>query len=122
MAKRTRRSFLKRIIIGGAALYIGGWWLFKVRKGDATDYIKSVLKKHLGYLKLEKNGVDQFAYEFQNRISPRRRYWGSWIGIVGPLYSAIDLLKVMPKSQKFKVYVQFYDTFETGCANPFAQF
>jgi len=149
MSDKSRRGFFKKLIIGGTALYVGGWWFLKVRKGDATDYIKSALKKHLGYLKLDKDGVERFASEFQERISPGRRYWGSWVGIVGPLYSTVDLLRITPRSKKFKEfeedivtmyllssdffiydadmsrtiqYIQFYDTFEVGCANPFAQY
>ena len=149
MADKSRRSFFKNIIIGGTALYVGGWWFFKVRKGDATDYVKSVLKKHLGYLRHDEDGLNKFAIEYQERTSPKKRYWASWIGIIGPVYSMLDLVKFIPNSQKFKWletdivtmyilssdffiydadmnrtvrYIQFYDTIDVGCANPFAKF
>ena len=149
VGKNSRRGFLTTLIMGGAALYVGGWWCFKVRKGDASDHIKSVLRKRLGYLKLDKDGVDSFSREFQTRTSDKRRFWGSWIGIIAPVYALVDLVKILPKSRSFEEfeddiithyllssdffdsetdtsrtiqYVQFYDTYEMGCANPFARF
>ena len=130
-------------------MYVGGWWFFKVRKGDATEYIESVIRKHLDYLKLDDDGLGRFARDLQKRISSRRRYWSSWLGILSPIYAMFDVFKVMPKSKRFHDfeieiatqyllssdffiydanmnrtvhYIQYYDTYEIGCANPFAKF
>ena len=100
MADKGRRGFFKKIIIGGATLYVSGWWFFKVRKGDATDYIKSVLKKHLGYLKLDEDGVNRFAIDFQERTSSKKRYWASWIGMISPVYSLFDMVKLLVEQGK----------------------
>ena len=149
MAKIGRRKFISGILAAGASIYIGGWWFFKVRKGDASDYIISVLRKRLDYLTLDNDGLKRFARDFQERTSPRRRYWNSWLGILSPVYAVFDFYKITPQPKRFSSfeteivtqyllgsdffiydadtnrtihYLQFYDTFETGCANPFANF
>ncbi len=149
MAKLSRRKFLSGVFTAGAALYVGGWWFFKVRKGDATYYIKSVLKKRLGYLNLEKISLDRFARVYQERLDTARLYWGSWIGILGPVYAMFDMVRFLPKSRSFKNFeddiitmyllssdffiydadtnrtvnfIEYYDSPEVGCANPFAEF
>jgi hypothetical protein len=128
---------------------VAGWWGFKVRKGDATDIIISIIRKKLGYLKIEKSELKRFARDFQKTFSGRQRLIGSWAGMIRPLYSLMDVYKITPFSDRFKnfeeytvtmfllscdffrkgadltrevKYTAIYDPFEMGCENPFANY
>jgi hypothetical protein len=93
--------------------------------------------------------LEKFAADFQNIISARRRYLGSWSGLMTPLYAIVDIFDLTPFSADFKSfeefavtqfllssdffenganlnkpvkYISLYDPYETGCDNPFAKF
>jgi hypothetical protein len=147
--KIGRRKFVIVSLFSGISLLFGGWWLFKVRKGDATDIIIAILKKRLGYLKIDPADLEKFAADFQNIISARRRYLGSWSGLLTLIYRVINIFDMTPFSDNFRSleeftvtlfllssdffengadlnkpvkYVGLYDPYETGCDNPFAKF
>jgi hypothetical protein len=147
--KIGRRKFVIVSLFSGVSLLFGGWWLFKVRRGDSTDIIMAILKKRLGYLKTEQADLEKFAADFQGIISARRRYLGSWSGLLTPLYAVVDIFDITPYSRDFESFEEFtvtlfllssdffekgadlnrpvkyyglYDPYETGCDNPFAEF
>jgi len=147
--KIGRRKFVIVSLFSGVSLLFGGWWLFKVRKGDATDIIISILKKRVGYLKIDKVDLDKFAADYQNIISAKRRYLGSWSGLLTPIYRFVDIFDITPFSDDFRSFEEFtvtlfllssdffdkgadlnrpvkynglYDPYQSGCDNPFAEF
>lgn len=134
-------------LISGVSIYAAGWWAFKVRKGDATDLIISIIRKKLGYLKIGNSELRKFAADYQNTFSARRKWGSSWAGILSPIYSVMDIYKITPYSDDFKgfeeltvttfllssdffrngadlnrevKYIGLYDPYEQGCENPFA--
>ena len=147
MAKKlSRRKFIFATLLSGVSLYTAGWWIFKVRKRDATDIIVAILKKRLGYLKVDNSDLEKFASDFQQIISPKRRYFGSWSGIISPIYRAVDIFNATPYSEEFRSFEEFavtlfllssdffhygadldrktkytklFDPYENGCDNPF---
>ena len=147
MAKKlSRRKFIFATLLSGVSLYTAGWWIFKVRKGDATDIIVAILKKRLDYLNVDDSDLQNFASDFQRIISPKRRYLGSWAGIISPIYSVVDVFDAMPYSKEFRSFEEFavtlfllssdffhhgadlkrktryaklFDPYENGCDNPF---
>lgn len=147
MAKKlSRRKFIFGALISGISLYIGGWWIFKVRKNDATDIIVAMLKKRLGYLNVDDSDLHKFAGDFQATFSPKRKYVSSWVGILGPVYSVADIFKITPYSKEFSSFEEFtvttfllstdffdhradlkrktsyvglFDIYDNGCNNPF---
>lgn len=147
--KISRRKFVVITLFSGVSLYAAGWWAFKVRKGDATDIIISIIRKKLGYMKIDKSQLKKFARDFQNTLSTKQRLIGSWSGMIRPLYSFVDIYKITPFSDKFKnfeeytvtmfllscdfftggadlnrqvKYTALYDPLEMGCENPFANY
>lgn len=147
--KISRRKFVIVSLFSGVSLLVGGWWFFKVRKGDATDIIVSILKKRAGYLKTDPADLEKFAADFQTIISAKRRYLGSWSGLLTPLYRVVDIFDITPFSEDFRSFEEFtvtlfllssdffekgadlnkpvkyyelFDPYENGCDNPFAKF
>lgn len=147
--KVSRRKFIIITLFSGVSLYVAGWWAFKVRKGDASDIIISIIRKKLGYLKIDKSELKRFADDFQKTLSKKQRIIGSWSGMLRPLYSLVDIYKITPISDKFEniekyvitifllscdffrngadlsrevKYVALYDPYEIGCENPFATY
>ena len=147
--KIKRRAFILSLIGLGAAVYIGSWWLVAVRPRDGTRFVETVLRKKLDYLDLDPTGVKQFADEFQGRLTDRQRYRCSWLGLLNPLYMAIDIVGILPQSAKIRdlesrivtqyllssdffehqadsrrvvQYIMYYDTWEVGCSNPFTEY
>ena len=101
-AKISRRQFR----VGGGAtavsaifLYSGGWWFFKVRYRDSSDFIAAILHKKLSFLQLEEDGVQAFAkdYDFQEITS--------WAGMAGPLYRYFDFFELTPRAE----YIDFIE-------------
>ncbi len=109
----------------------------------------AILKKRLGYLKTNGEDLVIFAEDFQNIISARRRYLGSWSGLLTPIYRIVNIFDLTPFSDDFRSFEEFtvtlfllssdffekgadlnrqvkyiglYDPYETGCDNPFAEF
>ena len=145
--KINRRKFVIVTLFSGLSLYIAGWWIFKVRKGDATDIIISILRKRLNYMKIDKSELKKFADDFQKIVTGKHRYYGSWAGMLKPLYAVFNIYKLTPFSDKFRdfeeytvtmfllssdfftggadlsrqvKYIALYDPYESGCENPFA--
>jgi hypothetical protein len=147
LAKKIgRRRFIFATILSGVSLYVAGWWIFKVRNGDATDIIVAILKKRLNYINVGDSDLEKFAADFQYAVSPKRRYLGSWAGILRPVYSVVDIFKISPYSKEFRSFEEFsvtifllssdffqhgadldrkirylrlFDPYEYGCDNPF---
>ena len=147
--KISRRKFVLITLFSGVTIYTAGWWAFKVRKGDASDIIISIVRKKLGYLKINKSELKRFASDFQKEMSRKQRIIGSWAGMLGPLYSLVEIYKISPISDRFRnfeelvvttfllssdffrngadlnrdvKYIALYDPMETGCENPFAKY
>ncbi|UCC78304.1 MAG: hypothetical protein JSW64_08430 [Candidatus Zixiibacteriota bacterium] len=147
--KISRRKFVIITLFSGVSLYVAGWWAFKVRKGDASDIIISIIRKKLGYMKIDKSEVKRFAGDFQKTFSNKQRLIGGWAGMLRPFYSLLDIHKITPFSDKFKNFEEYavttfllscdffrngadlsrevkytvlYDPYEIGCENPFANY
>lgn len=145
----SRRKFIGVSILSGLSLYVGGWWFFKARKRQAADMIISILHKKLPYLELDETGLNNFALDFQKTLSEKQVLIGKWAGLLIPVYSVVDIFKIVPFSKKFEQFEGFvvtifllssdffyngadtsrvikyrslYDPFESGCDNPFVTF
>jgi hypothetical protein len=147
--KISRRKFVIITLFSGVSIYTAGWWAFKVRKGDTTDIIISIIRKKLGYMKIDDSELKRFARDYQNTMSEKLRLIGSWSGMLRPLYTLLDIHKITPYSDQFKGFEEFtvtlfllssdfflngadlnrpvkyealYDPYESGCGNPFANY
>ncbi len=144
-----RRSFIIAgffTLLGG---YTGGWWLFKVRRRDASDFIIATLRRRLAYLRLEEEGLVQFARDFQEGLSARRRRRAAWAGMLGLAQVHANLLSLLPGTSGLRQfeneivtafllasdfffngadesrplrYIGLLDPYRRPCANPFARF
>jgi hypothetical protein len=142
----SRRKFLKAATVVtacGIFSYSGGWWFFKVRNHDSTDFISAVLWKKLSWLQLEEEGVNAFAHDYNfQRLT-------SWAGMVVPLYEYVDVFELTPLAGEFQEiedkivllyllstdfflndadeskvvkYLGYYDPYSTDFINPLARF
>lgn len=78
------------------SLYVGGWWIFKVREDDATDFITAALKSRLDFLNLDEAGVKQFAIDYQDAKDETWRDTASWAGMTGFAYQYVNIYKITP--------------------------
>jgi hypothetical protein len=147
MPKIGRRGFILGAMMAGVSLYTAGWWLFKVRPRDYSDIVLAVLRKHLGYLKVQEGDFERFASEFRPSYGNDPRV--SWAGIAAPIYAWTDLRRLVPRATRFHrfeedvvgsflmstdffwrgadetreiVYMGYGPPYRRPCQNPFARF
>jgi len=142
--KMNRRRFILSALVSGILLYAGGWWNFKVRKGDISDIVVTLVRKKLDYLQIDEAGLEQFAIDFAGTRAPMFALRLSWMGMFSPLYAhtnvldstnAVDVFgeevaKLFLLSSDFfwngsditreVKYIKFYNPYTRPCANPFA--
>lgn len=142
----SRRHFLAGAAAAtGSAffMYVGGWWLFKVRKQDSTDFVSAILEKKLSWLKLDEEGVRAFSEDFgYSELA-------GWAGMFGLVYRYVDIFDLASSSGKLHdfedivvlqyllstdffqndadesgvvKYLGYYDPFRPGFRNPLARF
>ncbi len=99
----SRRNFLFTAAGSLVSLYVGGWWIFKVRENDATDFIMAALKSRLDFLNLDEAGVKQFAIDYQNAMDQSFRDNASWAGMLGFAYQYVNVFKITPLSERIRV-------------------
>lgn len=92
----SRRKFLFAATGSFVSLYVGGWWIFKVRENDATDFISAALKSRLDFLNLDEAGVKQFAIDYQDTKDESMRDNASWAGMIGFVYQYVNIFKITP--------------------------
>jgi hypothetical protein len=141
----SRRRFILSTLLAGISLYLGGWWIFKVRQGDTSDIIATLVRKKLDYLQLDEAGLNKFAEEygpFIQQVSAQRL---SWLGMFSPLYlytdllDSTDMMEILGEqaaiiflissdffwygSDETRVinYLGLYNPYVRPCANPFAK-
>ena len=90
--KMTRRTFILSALVSGILLYAGGWWNFRVRKGDISDIVVTLVRKKLDYLQLDEAGLEKFANDFAQTTNPILTLRLSWMGMFSPLYAHTHLL------------------------------
>ncbi len=147
--KISRRKFIGAAVLSGLAVYIGGYWFLKVRGKRAADIIAAILNKKLGYLQIEKAGVESFIADFQKTLSPKQILIGKYAGLFKPFYTYLNIFEYLSFTKKFKQFEEYvctifllssdffysgadvervvkysslYDPYEAGCDNPFADF
>lgn len=97
--KLTRRRFLLAVVPASASLYVGGWWLFNVRKGETSQIIISILKKKLYYLNISDQTLETFASDIHRYIPSGTRRSLSWAGMLEPAYSYVDIFHVTSRTK-----------------------
>jgi hypothetical protein len=98
--KLTRRRFLLAAVPVCTSLYIGGWWIFNVRRGETPQIVISILKKRLNYLNISDQNLEAFASDLQATLPSGIRKLVSWAGILEPVYSRIEVFHATPYTKK----------------------
>ncbi len=147
--RTTRRRFLVGLLLSAPLLYVGGWWLWWIRKTDCRPMVAAILKKKLHYLDLDAEGVKRFASDIQPHIAPRVRSNLAWLQLGLPVYSGIDYTRRWGREKWYRKvewklitqylmstdffqndanesrkirYLMYYDPYSRPCANPFPRF
>lgn len=147
--KLTRRQFLLAVVPASASLYVGGWWLINVRKGETSQIIISILKKKLYYLNISDQTLETFASDVQTILPSGYRRSMSWAGMLSPAYARVDIFhltqRTKQKIEEFEEYIvskfllssdffyndaredreiQYIGLYQHAsiCSNPFAKF
>jgi len=140
----TRRKFLLAGFAIGAAIVAAYKW----RWGDPSDAVVAILKRRVGYLKVEPGTFHDFAAryleqrsEHQKRLLRRLSLLGPALRLVspyrwlGPAHSlrlledsvvslyllSTDFFQHGADEQRAVTYVSFYDPYSIACGNPFAR-
>lgn len=134
-------------LVSAASIYLGSWWVTKVRQEDALDIVMAILQKRLGYLKVDNEDLVAFSEAFQRSLPPKVKVLAGWAGAVEPLYSRTDVLSSFTSTRfiefeeyvvsKFLLSTDFFQhnadetrdvkylglfPYELSCANPLARF
>jgi len=140
----TRRKFLLAGFAVGAAIFAAYKW----RWGDPSEAVVAILKRRVGYLKVEPGTFHDFAgryleqrSEYQKRLLRRLSLLGPalrfmspyrWLGPAHPLrlledsvvslyLLSTDFFQNGADEQRAVTYVSFYDPYSAECRNPFAR-
>ena len=141
--KLSRRKFL---VLGLAAGVAPLYALYAWRWGDPTDIVVSILKRRIGYLRVEPSTFHDFA---KNYISPQKsnyerklatlsaislplQYFSPYLwlaqgnalrrfedNIVSGYLLSTDFFANGANEQREVSYISFYDPYARPCGNPF---
>jgi len=98
--KLTRRQFFLSAVPVCTSLYVGGWWIFNVRRGEISHIVIGILNKRLSYLNISDRNLEAFASDIQTSLPPRIRELISWAGMLTPVYSRIEVFQMSPYTKK----------------------
>lgn len=142
----TRRQFISSSLLLGLSTYLGGWWLFKVRKNDITDIIKTMVRTELDYLQIDPISLANFSEDYSQHLQLPQPVLQrlSWMGMFSPLFPlgnlhqlenialfsqqtagmfllSSDFFSHNSDTERVIKYVAIYDPYQRPCtANPFA--
>lgn len=142
--KLSRRAFMVWAAAAGFTGYLGGWYISRVRLQDVTPIIIAILRKHLGYLEVEKADLEQFARDFAAvHLDANQATLLSWVGslrvlyrlnwldigaeeapnleetVVGHFLMSTDFFWNGADEARPVTYLGLYDPYSRPCSNPF---
>lgn len=136
-SKMARRAFLVLLLLAVPALFLA----HRLLTHDPEAIVATILRRRLGRLKLDPEGVERFARLFVQRMPHMQHAW-NWRAfyVLLPIYAATDLIRAKQlyalETDVVGKYLMASDYFRGGgspvrfvrdpweriCSNPFARF
>jgi hypothetical protein len=145
VAKLSRRAFLFRASAGLAVLVAAPYALYQLKYGKAANVVIAILKRRVGYLRVDPDSFERFASEYLQYKRGHAKQLARLSVVAFPL-TYLTLYRLLPmghplrrlednvvtryllstdfffhdadESRKIN-YVSFYDPAATPCRNPF---
>lgn len=127
-----RRSFLKKVGLGASIAAIPG---FLYTTTSLKDAVTGIITNELGYLKLDKAGVDRFADDYLKTVYSQstplklktyyflgRKAEQSWLinDVVSRYLLSSDYFLNKMDEGKIVKYTTLYNPYLNPCSNPFS--